>query len=99
MLIMHRCQPLVLIFQFFKIFEQRTSAPSLPTPPKKKSLNPGFISVYNSNSCIGGECGHYIQVVWVNSLRIECAKVRCNNGGTFIVYNYDPPCRHSILQS
>ena len=27
MLIMQLCQPLVLIFQFFKIFEQRTSAP------------------------------------------------------------------------
>ena len=27
MLITHCCQPLVLIFQFFKIFEQRTSTP------------------------------------------------------------------------
>ena len=27
MLIIHCCQPLVLIFQFFKIFEQRTSSP------------------------------------------------------------------------
>ena len=27
MLIMQLCQPLVLIFQFFKIFEQRTLAP------------------------------------------------------------------------
>ena len=41
MLIMHRCQPLVLIFQLSKILEQRT----LATP----SLNPDSIPVYNSS--------------------------------------------------
>ncbi|KAJ7946842.1 Pathogenesis-related protein 1-like [Quillaja saponaria] len=46
---------------------------------------------YNSNSCVGGECGHYTQVVWRNSVRLGCAKVKCNNGGTFIGCNYDPP--------
>ncbi|KAK7844461.1 basic form of pathogenesis-related protein 1 [Quercus suber] len=46
---------------------------------------------YNSNSCVGGQCGHYTQVVWRNSVRLGCAKVRCNNGGTFIGCNYDPP--------
>nr|QEQ26623.1 basic pathogenesis-related protein PR-1 [Mucuna sempervirens] len=46
---------------------------------------------YNSNLCIGGECRHYTQVVWKNSVRIGCAKVRCNNGGTFIGCNYAPP--------
>ena len=46
---------------------------------------------YKSNSCVGGECGHYTQVVWAKSLRIGCAKVRCTNGGTFITCNYDPP--------
>ena len=35
MLIMHRCQPLVLIFQLFKILEQRTLPPL--------NLNPGFV--------------------------------------------------------
>ena len=35
MLIMHCCQPLVLIFQFFKIFEQITLTPL--------SLNPDFV--------------------------------------------------------
>ena len=35
MLIMHRCQPLVLIFQLFKILKQRTLA--------SISLNPDFI--------------------------------------------------------
>jgi pathogenesis-related protein 1 len=46
---------------------------------------------YASNSCVGGECLHYTQVVWRNTLRIGAAKVRCNNGGTIIVMNYDPP--------
>ncbi|KAJ4716076.1 Pathogenesis-related protein 1 [Melia azedarach] len=46
---------------------------------------------YNSNSCVGGECRHYTQVVWRNSVRLGCAKVRCNNGGTFVICNYDPP--------
>ncbi|KAK9988777.1 hypothetical protein SO802_029016 [Lithocarpus litseifolius] len=46
---------------------------------------------YNSNSCVGGECHHYTQVVWSNSVRLGCAKVRCNNGATIISCNYDPP--------
>ena len=47
---------------------------------------------YNSNSCVGGQCLHYTQVVWRNSVRLGCAKVRCNNGaGTIISCNYDPP--------
>ncbi|CAL0300848.1 unnamed protein product [Lupinus luteus] len=46
---------------------------------------------YNSNSCVGGECLHYTQVVWRNTQRLGCAKVRCDNGGTFITCNYDPP--------
>ncbi|KAJ1403691.1 Pathogenesis-related protein 1-like, SCP domain [Sesbania bispinosa] len=45
---------------------------------------------YNSNSC-NGVCGHYTQVVWRNSVRVGCAKVKCdNNRGTFITCNYDP---------
>lgn len=47
---------------------------------------------YNSNSCNAGKvCGHYTHVVWRNSVRIGCAKVRCNNGGTFIGCNYASP--------
>ncbi|XP_065871360.1 pathogenesis-related protein 1-like [Euphorbia lathyris] len=47
---------------------------------------------YDSNTCAAGEqCGHYTQVVWRNSVRLGCAKVRCNTGGTFITCNYDPP--------
>ncbi|KAJ4823029.1 hypothetical protein Tsubulata_009239 [Turnera subulata] len=46
---------------------------------------------YGSNSCAAGEqCGHYTQVVWRNSERVGCAKVRCNSGGTFIICSYDP---------
>jgi pathogenesis-related protein 1 len=30
-------------------------------------------------------------VVWRDSVRIGAAKVRCKNGGTFIVVNFDPP--------
>ncbi|KAM2731092.1 hypothetical protein EV2_034798 [Malus domestica] len=47
---------------------------------------------YESNSCAAGKvCGHYTQVVWRNSARVGCAKVRCSSGGTFIGCNYDPP--------
>ncbi|KAJ6754891.1 PATHOGENESIS-RELATED PROTEIN 1 [Salix purpurea] len=46
---------------------------------------------YNSNTCVGGECRHYTQVVWCKSVRLGCAKARCNNGGTIISCNYDPP--------
>ncbi|VVB02115.1 unnamed protein product [Arabis nemorensis] len=44
---------------------------------------------YPTNTC-NGECRHYTQVVWRNSVRLGCAKVRCNNGGTIISCNYDP---------
>ncbi|KAL5560888.1 hypothetical protein UlMin_030635 [Ulmus minor] len=47
---------------------------------------------YNSNTCaVSKVCGHYTHVVWRNSVRVGCAKVHCNNGGSFIGYNYDPP--------
>lgn len=48
---------------------------------------------YDTNSCVAGKvCGHYTQVVWSDSVRIGCAKVKCTNGGgTFITCNYDPP--------
>ncbi|PKI32657.1 hypothetical protein CRG98_046967 [Punica granatum] len=47
---------------------------------------------YNSNTCAPGKmCGHYTQVVWRNSLRVGCGKVKCKTGGAFISCNYDPP--------
>ncbi|KAK4405153.1 Pathogenesis-related leaf protein 6 [Sesamum angolense] len=46
---------------------------------------------HSSNSCVGGECRHYTQVVWRNSARVGCARARCNNGWWFISCNYDPP--------
>ncbi|KAL1187946.1 Pathogenesis-related protein 1 [Cardamine amara subsp. amara] len=46
---------------------------------------------YDSNTCAQGKvCGHYTQVVWKKSVSLGCAKVSCNNGGTFITCNYDP---------
>ncbi|OVA16075.1 Allergen V5/Tpx-1-related [Macleaya cordata] len=46
---------------------------------------------YGSNSCQGGECLHYTQVVWRNSVRLGCASVTCRTGGTFVICNYGPP--------
>ncbi|KAB1208614.1 Pathogenesis-related leaf protein 6 [Morella rubra] len=47
--------------------------------------------VYSSNSCVGGECLHYTQVVWRNSARLGCSRVLCNNGWWFVTCNYNPP--------
>ncbi|KAK7831765.1 basic form of pathogenesis-related protein 1-like [Quercus suber] len=46
---------------------------------------------HKSNKCVGGECLHYTQVVWRDSVRLGCARVKCQNGGVFITCNYDPP--------
>jgi hypothetical protein len=47
---------------------------------------------YLSNSCYGGMCGHYTQIMWRSTRRVGCAEVTCYNGrGTFITCNYDPP--------
>jgi len=35
-------------------------------------------------------CGHYTQLIWRNTKRIGCAKVRCA-GNVIVVCNYDPP--------
>ncbi|KAH0871595.1 hypothetical protein HID58_078617 [Brassica napus] len=64
---------------------------------------------YGSNTCASGkQCVHYTQIVWKNSVRMGCAKVRCDNGQTFITCNYDPqanpshnhfPCFHCSPKS
>ncbi|XWS67538.1 hypothetical protein CRYUN_Cryun04dG0015000 [Craigia yunnanensis] len=46
---------------------------------------------YEANKCIGGDCLHYTQVVWRNSIRLGCARVKCNSGWWFVTCNYDPP--------
>ncbi|KAH9655440.1 SCP domain-containing protein [Citrus sinensis] len=48
---------------------------------------------YNSNTCAPNQmCGHYTQVVWRKSVRLGCAKERCNNSHQLIaICNYDPP--------
>ncbi|EEF40261.1 Venom allergen 5.01, putative [Ricinus communis] len=43
-----------------------------------------------SNSCKGGECGHYTQIVWHDTSQVGCARVKCKNGHTFISCNYYP---------
>jgi len=47
---------------------------------------------FTTNTCAPGkECGHYTQVIWGDSVRLGCARVVCNTGGTFIICNYNPP--------
>ncbi|KAI3445853.1 hypothetical protein Pfo_002518 [Paulownia fortunei] len=46
---------------------------------------------YSNNSCVREQCLHYTQVVWRNSVRLGCARVRCNNGWWFVSCIYDPP--------
>ncbi|CAH2036306.1 unnamed protein product [Thlaspi arvense] len=47
---------------------------------------------YTTNSCTGGQCLHYTQVVWRNSVKIGCARVQCTNSlWWFVTCNYDEP--------
>ncbi|XP_031123522.1 pathogenesis-related protein 1A-like [Ipomoea triloba] len=46
---------------------------------------------YASNSCVSGECLHYTQVVWRNTMSIGCARAACHNGWMFVTCNYYPP--------
>ncbi|XP_057977305.1 pathogenesis-related protein 1-like [Malania oleifera] len=46
---------------------------------------------HNTNSCEGGECLHYTQVVWDDSVELGCARVTCTNGKVFVICNYYPP--------
>ncbi|GLT98060.1 hypothetical protein SLE2022_155850 [Rubroshorea leprosula] len=48
-----------------------------------------------SNSCAAGKvCHEYSQIISRRSIRLGCAKVPCENGGTLIVCNYDPPVNY-----
>ncbi|RYR44601.1 hypothetical protein Ahy_A08g040911 [Arachis hypogaea] len=45
-----------------------------------------------TNSCVGGECHAYTQLVWKQSTRLGCARVTCHNhSGTLVRCNYEPP--------
>ncbi|XP_050368806.1 pathogenesis-related protein 1-like [Argentina anserina] len=47
---------------------------------------------YEARNCVGGgECGHYLQVIWNTSTHLGCAKMKCDTGGTWIGCNYNPP--------
>ncbi|KAF6145303.1 hypothetical protein GIB67_017014 [Kingdonia uniflora] len=47
---------------------------------------------YNTNTCAAGKvCGGGAKVVLRNSVSLGCASVTCNNGGTFVICNYNPP--------
>merc|ERR1712071_83867 len=49
---------------------------------------------HDSNQCVGDdECGHYTQVVWRDTKRIGCARVKCKGNSIwwFIICSYDPP--------
>ncbi|XWS32045.1 hypothetical protein CRYUN_Cryun23aG0127500 [Craigia yunnanensis] len=45
-----------------------------------------------TNACLPGKlCGHYTQIVWRDSIKVGCARVKCLNGGIFMICSYDPP--------
>ncbi|KAF5193510.1 Pathogenesis-related protein [Thalictrum thalictroides] len=45
-----------------------------------------------SNSCQPNQmCGHYTQIIWRNTKRLGCSRMKCNNGGVYIICDYDPP--------
>lgn len=39
----------------------------------------------------GKMCGHFTQVVWRNSKRVGCSRIKCAKGGVLMICNYDPP--------
>ncbi|XP_024979068.1 pathogenesis-related leaf protein 4-like [Cynara cardunculus var. scolymus] len=48
---------------------------------------------YNKNECIH-MCGHYTQVVWKDTQRLGCARIKCDppeEDYYVVVCNYDPP--------
>lgn len=46
---------------------------------------------YRSNKCVGDQsCLAYTQVVWRRSKKLGCARVKCTNGGTFVICSYSP---------
>ncbi|WP_446010921.1 CAP domain-containing protein [Candidatus Electrothrix sp.] len=46
---------------------------------------------YRSNSCHGGECGHYTQVIWKDTTEVGCAMALCKNNAQIWVCQYKEP--------
>lgn len=53
--------------------------------------------IYESNTCKNngngdddGECLHYTQIIWRNSVHIGCARAKCDNGWIFVICSYEP---------
>ncbi|KAM5559969.1 SH3 domain-containing protein C23A1.17-like [Rosa sericea] len=45
-----------------------------------------------SLKCTPGKmCGHFTQVMWRNSKRVGCSRIKCAQGGVLMICNYDPP--------
>ncbi|KAI3702771.1 hypothetical protein L6452_28523 [Arctium lappa] len=43
------------------------------------------------NACMPNkDCLHYTQMVWKSTKYVGCAKTKCNNGDTYVVYEYYP---------
>ncbi|KAH7861545.1 hypothetical protein Vadar_027558 [Vaccinium darrowii] len=46
---------------------------------------------YWTNTCMPGrDCTHYTQIVWRTTTSVGCAKIKCDNGDTYIVCEYYP---------
>jgi pathogenesis-related protein 1 len=45
---------------------------------------------YASNSCRGGACGNYTQVIWKDTREVGCGMALCNDNAQIWVCNYSP---------
>ncbi|CAL1353328.1 unnamed protein product [Linum trigynum] len=46
---------------------------------------------YGRDACMANrDCLHYTQLVWRSTRRVGCARIKCANGDTYVVCEYDP---------